>query len=174
MLRTLLFEVAGLLNSRPLTCAGTDPEDLRPLTPNDFLNKPPAVDLPTLDTDDISPQDRFRQLKRVTALFWSHWRGSYLQSLAVRPKWNQVRHNLQVNDIVMERDVGIGKGRWSIGRVSKTYPGEDGLVCAVDVELENGVFNRGVHQLCLLQSSSADSSIQHPSASGENGSAEAV
>lgn len=48
VLRTLLFEVAGLLNSRPVTCAGTDPDDFRPLTPNDFLNKPSAVNLPTI------------------------------------------------------------------------------------------------------------------------------
>ena len=33
MLRTLLFEVAGLLNSRPLTYTSSDPEDLRSLTP---------------------------------------------------------------------------------------------------------------------------------------------
>ena len=45
-LRTILFEIAGLLNARPLTCSSPDPADVRPLTPNDFLNRPPAADLP--------------------------------------------------------------------------------------------------------------------------------
>ena len=43
MLRTILFEVAGLLNSRPLTYVSSNPKYLRPLTPNDLLNRP--VDL---------------------------------------------------------------------------------------------------------------------------------
>jgi hypothetical protein len=42
VLRTLLFEVAGLLNSRPLTYTSSDPDDFRPLTPNDFLNRAPG------------------------------------------------------------------------------------------------------------------------------------
>jgi hypothetical protein len=39
VLRKLLFEVAGLLNYRPLTYTSSDPDDFRPLTPNDFLNR---------------------------------------------------------------------------------------------------------------------------------------
>lgn len=39
-MRTLLFEVTGLLNARPLTQLSTDPTDPRPLTPNDLLNRP--------------------------------------------------------------------------------------------------------------------------------------
>ena len=50
MLRTLLFEVAGLLNSRPLTNNSSDPEDLRPLTTNDLLNRPPISHKPTSGT----------------------------------------------------------------------------------------------------------------------------
>ena len=41
MLRAVLFEEAGLLNSRPLTYVSSDPQDLRPLIPNDLLNRPP-------------------------------------------------------------------------------------------------------------------------------------
>ena len=171
VLRTLLYEIAGLLNSRPLTCAGIDPDDLRPLTPNDFLNRPSAFTPPVLDVGESSPQDRYRQLKRATALFWSHWRGSYLQSIAVHPKWNIIRRNLEVGDVVMEKDGGFGKGRWSVGRVIKVYPGADNLVRDVDIELENGTFNRGIHQLCLLQRNSAASSVPHASTSGENGAA---
>ncbi|MFO0090064.1 MAG: hypothetical protein ACK518_04610 [bacterium] len=171
LLRTLLYEVAGLLNSRPLTCSGVDPDDLRPLTPNDFLNRPSALVSPVLEVAEASPQDRYRQLKRTTALFWSHWRGSYLQSIAVHPKWNITRRNLEVGDVVMEKDGGFGKGRWSVGRVIKVYPGADNLVRDVDIELENGVFNRGIHQLCLLQRNSAASSVPHASTSGENGAA---
>jgi len=49
ILRTLLFEVGGLLNSRPLTYTSSDPDDFRALTPNDFLNRAPIADLPAGD-----------------------------------------------------------------------------------------------------------------------------
>jgi hypothetical protein len=40
MLSTLLAEVGGMPNARPLTYTSRDPSDFRPLTPNDFLNRP--------------------------------------------------------------------------------------------------------------------------------------
>lgn len=46
VLRTILFEVSGLLNSRPLMYTSSDPDDFRSLTPNDFLNRAPIADLP--------------------------------------------------------------------------------------------------------------------------------
>ncbi|XP_032792709.1 uncharacterized protein LOC116929556 [Daphnia magna] len=55
LFRTLLYEVAGLINTRPLTYASSDPEDFRPLTPNDFLNRPPTSNTPAGSFDDASP-----------------------------------------------------------------------------------------------------------------------
>jgi hypothetical protein len=52
LLRTLLYEVAGLLNTRSLTYANSDP--FRPLTPNDFLNRPPTA-YPTAGSFDDAP-----------------------------------------------------------------------------------------------------------------------
>ena len=49
MLRTLMAEVQGILNSRPLTPVSDDPKDLEPFTPNHLLllranpNLPPGV-----------------------------------------------------------------------------------------------------------------------------------
>ncbi|XP_032784829.2 uncharacterized protein LOC116922564 [Daphnia magna] len=60
MLRTLLAEIAGFLNARPLTYASSDPADFRPLTPNDFLNRPPTTDVLPGSFDDALPRERFR------------------------------------------------------------------------------------------------------------------
>ncbi|XP_057380651.2 uncharacterized protein LOC130703047 [Daphnia carinata] len=62
VLRTVLHEVAGLLNTRPLTYASSDPEDFRPLTPNDFLNRAPTAYPPAGCYDDAQPRERYQCL----------------------------------------------------------------------------------------------------------------
>lgn len=60
VLRTLLYEIADLLNTRPLTYANSDPADFRPLTPNDFLNRAPTAYPPARSYDDAHPRDHYR------------------------------------------------------------------------------------------------------------------
>ena len=82
MLRTLFYEVAGLLNSRPLTYTSSDPEDSIPLTPNDLLNRPPISHQPTSTraTDTALPEERFRYVLRFYKRFWiSGQSNSYLR-----------------------------------------------------------------------------------------------
>ena len=171
MLRTLLYEVAGLLNSRPLTYASSDPEDPRPLTPNDFLNRPPAADLPVGEFQDALPREHFRYVQRMVDQFWNLWRGTYLQSLVGRQKWRSRQRNLAVGDFVMEIDPNLRRGQWSTGHVTQVFPGADGLVRAVDVQLRNGIFRRGIRHLCLLEPSSPVGAQEDQSGSGEDGSA---
>ena len=49
---TLVVRAEGILNSRPLTAALTDPYDFKPLTPNDFLH---PGDSPTPPTEILPP-----------------------------------------------------------------------------------------------------------------------
>ena len=95
MLRTVLFEVAGLLNSRPLTYVSSDPQNLRPLTPNDLLNIPPIAHRPvSKETTDTSlPKERFRYVQGLINLFWDLRIKQYLPSLIGRSKWRQKTRN---------------------------------------------------------------------------------
>ncbi|XP_057378039.1 uncharacterized protein LOC130700052 [Daphnia carinata] len=153
-LRTILAEIAGLLNSPPLTYTSTDPADLRPLTPNDFMNRPPTSDLPAGSFDDVLPREQFRYVQRMMNLFWDLWTKYYLPSLAPRKKWKTKHRNMSVNDVVMLIDPNVPRGQWKIGSVSKTFPGADGLIRVVEVQTEGAVFVRPVHRLCLLEASS--------------------
>ena len=155
LLRTLLFEVAGLLNTRPLTYASSDPADFRPLTPNDFLNRAPTAHPPAGVFNDAPPRDQYKYLQRTLNLFWDLWKTVYLQSLASRKKWKIPRPNLAVGDIVLEINKGFGRGIWSIGHVVRIFPGPDGCVRAVDVQLPAGIFRRGITELCLLETGSS-------------------
>lgn len=140
-----------LLNTRPLTSASSDPEDLRPLTPNDFLKRPPTIENPPGVFNNASPYQRYRYVQRIRALFKDIWRGFYLQSLADRKRWKRRERNLAVGDFVAEIKPTKRHQDWSTGRVVRVYPGVDGLVRAVDVMIGDGVYNRGSNQLCLLK-----------------------
>ena len=64
MLRTLLFEVAAILNGRRPSYVSSDPDDFCPLTQNDFLNRPPSADLPAGDFTTATPREHYRYIKK--------------------------------------------------------------------------------------------------------------
>lgn len=88
--------------------------------------------------------------------------------MAARKKWRTPQRNLAVGDYVMETGSEIKRGQWSTGRVVQVYPGADGLVRAVDVKLEGGVFRRGISRLCLLEPVSSSQPSEVQPASGED------
>jgi hypothetical protein len=115
----------------------SDPEDFRPLTPNDFLNRSPTAYPPAGNFDDANPREHYRYLQRTLNLFWDIWKSVYLQSLSARKKWKVQRSNFAVGDIVLEINKSLGRGKWNIGHITQVYPGSDGLVRAVDVQFSN-------------------------------------
>ncbi|XP_046461183.1 uncharacterized protein LOC124207658 [Daphnia pulex] len=150
----------------------SDADDIRPLTPNDFLNRAQNADLPAGDFSRALPQDHYRYVQRMTDRFWEQWHGAFLQSMTSRRKWTRPARNLAVGDFVLDDWKDAPRGRWRTGKVVRTYPQKDELVRAVDVEFSTGILRRGANQLALLEPSSL--SPEAGSSSGENGSADAV
>ena len=83
-LQTLLFEVAGMLNTRPLGYVRSDPKDFRPLRPHDFLNRPPVASSAPVDYQDTLPSERYRYVQKMAKIFWDMWQKMYIQSLKER------------------------------------------------------------------------------------------
>jgi hypothetical protein len=171
-LRTLLYEVAGLLNGRPLTTTSEDPDDLRPLTPANFLNRANTASSPVGTFDDALLREHYRYLQRVLNLFWDQWKKVYLQSLAGRPKWKTPMRNFAVGDVLLEINRYLRCSQWNLGRIVGVFPGPDGLVRVVDVQFDREVFRRGINTLALLEPATAES-IQSSTAAVEYGAAPA-
>jgi len=173
MLRTIFYEIAGLLNTRPLTYVSSDPLDFRPITPADFLARPAVADFPAEEGLDADPRQKYAYVQKCVNLAWSFWKSAFLQDLASRRKWRNVERNFAVGDFVMEVDDQLKRGEWRTGRIVAVYPSSDGLVRAVDFQTETGTYRRGIVRLALLEP--AKSSAGSPSsstASGEHGSAD--
>ena len=151
---TLMAEIESLLNSRLLIHVSVDPQDLEAITPNHFPigrnspNVPPDV----FDERDLNSRKRWREAQTLTDHFWRRWLREYLPALTERRKWRtRSQTDAQIGDLVLVVEDNLPRGRWNPGRIVKTFPGDDGLIRTVEVQMKQGTFKRPVAKLCLLK-----------------------
>lgn len=136
-LRTLLYEVMAIINSRPLSVEHlNDPTGLEPLTPNHILmmkstivQPPPGVFM----KEDLYLQKRWRRVHYLANEFWICWRKEYLLNLQPRQKWNTHRRDLKINDIVLLQEDLAPRNEWKLAKVTDVYPGIDNRVRKVQL-----------------------------------------
>ena len=146
---TLLCQVEGILNSRPLTQLSDDPSDMEVLTPGHFLTGDSMVALPQEDLAEVAPWrlTRWQMVQQMQQHFWRRWSTEYLSTLQSRPKW---LHGL-VLVLVRDDEPTWGPSKWKVGRIEAVYPGKDGKVRVCDVRTANGaVYKRPIVKLSVL------------------------
>ena len=157
MLQTLMSEVQGILNSRPLTPVSRDPKDLEPLTPNHLIllranpNLPPGV----FNKEDVYSRRRWRQVQYMSDIFWKRWLKEYLPTLQERAKWTKPRRCLAMGDLVLIADENVPRGKWPLGRVIDVFHGNDGYVRSARVQTSSTILTRPVTKLCFLEGEKA-------------------
>lgn len=131
-LRTLLYEVMAVMNSRPLSVESLeDPTGPLPLTPNHVLTmKSPGILPPpgVFERADVYLRKQWRKVQHLADVFWEKWRKDYLVTLQSKRKWQCERPNLAPGDVVLMVEDGVCRGDWKLARVEEVYPSEDGLV----------------------------------------------
>ena len=63
------------------------------------------------------------------------------------------QRNLQVGDLVLVHYENTPSGKWPLGLILATYPGEDGRVRSVQVKTQVAVYDRPTNKICLLEAS---------------------
>ena len=140
-LSTICCNVESFLNSRPLgPVTSHDLDGLCPLTPSHFLIGRAARAYPKerLNHNPTTLQ-RWDLCKKASQDFWDRWSQEYLQQLQKATKWHKSTRNYAIGDLVMLTDGNHFQCQWTMAKVVKVYPGSDGLVRAVDVQLEKRV-----------------------------------
>lgn len=150
---TYLTEVESIVNSRPLTHVPLEHEDGEALTPNHFLllsssgvvqpTQPPVVSGSALRAN-------WSQIQHLLDLFWSKWTKEYLPTINCRSKWLTDTKPLQPGDLVMVVDSGL-RNSWKRGKIVRIYYGADGIVRRADVQTANGLLQRSVTGLVVLE-----------------------
>ena len=102
-LQTCMFEIANLLNGRPIGLKpGYDPSLGIYLCPNDLLLGRTGIKVPSgLWDESDNPRQSFEFMQRIVNSFWKRWQRDYFPSLIVRQKWHTQRRNLRPGDIVL-------------------------------------------------------------------------
>lgn len=151
-LQTALCEVEAIVNSRPITKASMDPNDLEALTPNHLLLQ---KNLPSLPPGVFQPADvyatrRWRQVQYMSDLFWKRWTKEYLPLMQERQRWTGVKRNLMPGDIVIVVDSAAPRNSWIMGRVLETFPDKRGFVRQVRIKTKTSCLDRPITKVCLL------------------------
>lgn len=149
---SLITQIEGILNSRPLTPLSTDPNDLEALTPAHFLigrtlQAVPHPDLRHIPTGRLSHYQLLQQLKQH---FWTRWSKEYLSQLQERHKWRTPQKDLQIGAMVLVKDEHLPPSKWQLGRIHELHPGQDNVVRVVSVKVASGVIKRSVIKICPL------------------------
>lgn len=151
---TVLIQIEGVLNSRPLSPLSTDPQDPTPLTPAHFLMGKPLTTLPEPDHTLVMENrlSKYQHLQSMVQHFWKRWNVEYISELQSRLKWKKSYPGLlSVGSLVIIKEDNVPVCRWKTGRVLELYPGLDGVTRVVSVLCANGVvYKRAVTKLCVL------------------------
>ena len=152
-LQTLMCEVESIINSRPLTVISSDVKDPYPLSPNQILTMKTIIVLPPpgkFQRNDVYMRRRWRRVHYRCNLFWSRWKREYLPTVQERAKWNKVKRNLKVDDVVLVKDENPPRNAWPMGVVTRVEPDSKGLFRSVVLRMHTTELYRPVNKLILM------------------------
>ena len=140
-LNTVLIEVEGILNSRPLTYVSEEFSE-PPITPSCLVIGKRILDQhgsDSLESNHISVTKRARYLETLLHHFQNRFKKEYLPSLREkqRSKLRKARRIVKIGDIVHIHKDKSPKHCWSMGKVIRLLPGKDKIVRAVELKTHN-------------------------------------
>ena len=161
-IQTIIVEIEGILNDRPLTYISSDVKDPEPLTPAHLLYGRRIISLPyhsieedELDDPDFGDESAVTKRAKIQALmlkhFWTRWRLEYLTAL--REFHKTTGNNIQqvkVGDVVLVHD-DTPRVNWKYAIIEGVIRGNDGLIRAANIRTSTGKTTRPITKLYPLE-----------------------
>ncbi|GFV00722.1 integrase catalytic domain-containing protein [Trichonephila clavipes] len=141
---TILNQIEGVLNSRPLYPLSCDPGDFDALTPGHFLVGRPitAIAEPSLTEVSDNRLKVWQKQTKIVQHIWKRWSNNYLSTLQNRNKWYFEKNNVKIHDMVILKEDNLPVCNWPLGRILEVYHGKDNKIRVVLVKTKNGIFKR--------------------------------
>ncbi|GFV88573.1 integrase catalytic domain-containing protein [Trichonephila clavipes] len=136
-LETLLIEIEGVLNSRPLTYIFSEFNEPEPLTPSHMILGRRVNSLPPARLNfnsNLSNRKvlikRFNYRERLLNMFWTKWSKEYicmLKSAHCAKPTGEIKE-FKIDDVVLINDEKFPRHFWKLGKVVDVFPGRDGKI----------------------------------------------
>ena len=163
-LLTALYEIANLINGRPIgSKPGNDLSLGTYLCPNDLILGRNNINVPNEIFDESSNDfKKYKFINKIVSSFWKKWNRDFFHTLIVRQKWHVKSRNVRIGDIVLVQDANSVRGKWKLAQVIKTYVGSDDKVRNVTIRYKlnksgttyhgqnDSIVNRSVHSLVII------------------------
>lgn len=151
-LRTVVAEVEGALNNRPLTYVYGEPNEPMPLTPADIIGGRQQLHDGQARPHNGDVEEEWRSRCRLVRAWWKRWHREYIKEIGATVK-AKTRHAepLSKGDVVLIEDRGP-RTFWKMCRVEKSYPGRDGITRACLLRTSNNeLLRRSVNHIYPLE-----------------------
>ena len=160
---TVLCDIEGVLNSRPITYIYTDGIG-HALTPSHLVCGKRLSTLPSRSAEDELigyPEDQSTFTRRMIYLstlmknYWKSWLHDYIVNLREfhNCKAKKAEHPLiEESDVVIIKEDNVHRGSWRLARVDRLLKGTDGEIRGAEIVVadKNGKLSRLRHALQLL------------------------
>lgn len=151
-LRTLIYQISAIMNSRPLCPLSENPNDLDILTPAHFLIGGPFTSFaePDITMLNIHRLSRWQRVCFMQQLFWKKWSTEYLTLLQQRTKWQTTSSNIKIGTMVLLKEENQPPLKWQLGRIIEIIKGDDGVARVAIIKTANAIVRRAVSKICIL------------------------
>ena len=160
---TILIEIEGILNSRPLGYVYDDNFE-EPLTPSHLMFGRRLQNRAFITTDVQGECDLFKRYNHVITLtehFWKRFSGEYLTELRERAKHGKDNTSaIKVGDVVIINQRNMPRNSWPLGKVVRLVKSSDELVRGAVLTSRGGQLSRPLNLLYPLEISSEISADQ--------------
>lgn len=134
-LQTVFYEVAELLNERPINLGhqGASGDDYHAentyVCPNELLLGRCSITVPdpTVDAKPTTNTDRLFVNQTIVTQFWKKWSELYLPTLVHQSKWYSYTRQAQVGDIVFVKDLNPIRGQYNIAEIVELRQNDVGV-----------------------------------------------
>ena len=151
----------GLINSRPLTYQSADVRDVSPITPSHFLFGQLGGQFAPEGEEQIQygVKRRWSHVQLLVQHFCKRWMLELIPTLNRRKKWQSVKRNVKVGEVVLVISADVPCGQWYLGRVVEVVEGDDGFVRVVKVQVGGSVVTRSITKICPLEVNEGNQNI---------------
>ncbi|XP_071138614.1 uncharacterized protein [Mytilus edulis] len=158
MLNTIVIEIEGTLNNRPITHISTDIKDPEPLTPAHLLygrrldnQSEQHIDSATSEDLHVKLNKNLQRNNELINHFRSRWKHEYLTSLREFHRTSgRNEQTIQIGDIVQVHN-DTNRIMWKLAVVQDLVRGKDGLIRSAVIKTDTGITNRPIVKLYPLE-----------------------